>query len=252
MSDKQVFLSAVYNDMAHPMVAEVGSVVGRSAKALLAPIRGLLWGWEHIEAYVEDQVTKRLENVQEEKRKVPEPEIAVPLLQNLSYTAHNETLRELYMALLANSMNIDKEKVVHPSYVDIIKRMSTLDALLFERLCLDKGYIRVINPHISICNTSKFYFDALPDWYLGWTIEGFDEFDISASLVRLSKFGLIELMYDRTISNADYNDLNRTPFLQSVLEDYQKSNVGQELEISATNSALHVNEYGRLFMNACH
>lgn len=252
MSEKLEVLTAVYKDIAHPAATEVGTVAGRTAKALLAPIRGLLWGWERIESYVEGQVTKRLEGVPENKRKIPEPEIAVPILQNLTFTAHNETLREMYMSLLTNSMNVDKEKIVHPSYVDIIKRMSTLDALVFEKLCQTRGYIRVINPHVSICNTSQFFVDALPEWYVGWIIDGFNEFDISASLVRLSKFGIVELMYDRSITGVDYSDLKHTPFLLDVLETYKADRVDQQLEITATDSVIQVNEFGRQFMVACH
>ena len=44
-----------------------------------------------------------------------------------------------------------------------------------------------------------------PEWYLGWTIKGYTEFDVSASLVRLSKFGLIELMFDRTAGSDEYD-----------------------------------------------
>ena len=42
----------VYKDLAKPAIQEVGSVGGRTAKALLFPIRGLLWGWEKIEEVV--------------------------------------------------------------------------------------------------------------------------------------------------------------------------------------------------------
>ena len=87
-----------------------------------------------------------MEKVPEERLKSPDPEIAVPLLQSLTYTAQNETLREMYIALLANSMDISKENVVHPSYVDIIKKMNRLDALLFEKLSKTHGYVMAINP----------------------------------------------------------------------------------------------------------
>lgn len=83
----------VYKDAVSPAVSEVGKVAGRSVKVLLAPIRGFLWGWEKIEEYVEKAVQKRLEKVSEEKLKSPDPEIAVPLIQSLAYTAQNETLR---------------------------------------------------------------------------------------------------------------------------------------------------------------
>ena len=241
----------IYKDAARPAVSEVGAVVGRSAKALLAPIRGFLWCWEKIEEYVETEVQKRLEKVPEEKRKSPDPEIAVPLLQSLTYTAQNETLREMYIALLANSMDKGKENIVHPSYVEIIKKMNRLDALLFEKLSEESGYRMIVNPKISISGTNKFIVDVLPEWYLGWTIDGYDEFSISASLVRLSKFGIIDLLYDRSINGADYHRLWHTPFTEKILETQKCFRPQYSLEIKATNSVVFVNDYGKQFRQAC-
>ncbi|SHK26440.1 DUF4393 domain-containing protein [Xylanibacter ruminicola] len=241
----------VYKDAARPAVSEVGAVAGRTVKALLAPIRGFLWCWEKIEDYVEKEVQKRLEKVPEERLKSPDPEIAVPLLQSLTYTAQNETLREMYIALLANSMDKGKENIVHPSYVEIIKKMNRLDALLFEKLSEESGYRMIVNPRISISGTNKFIAGVLPEWYLGWTIEEYDEFSISASLVRLSKFGIIDLMYDRSINGADYQGLWHTPFTEKMLEAQKFLRPYDSLEITATNSVVFVNDYGKQFRQAC-
>ena len=241
----------LYKEAISPAVSEIGMVAGRSVKALLAPIRGFLWGWKRIEVYVENAVLKRLEKVLEEKLKSPDPEIAVPLIQSLTYTARNETLREMYIALLANAMDKDKENLVHPSYVEIIRKMNRLDALVFERLSAEKGYIMAICPHISIGGTNKIISDALPDWYLGWSIEGYSEFDVSAAIVRLGKFGVLELMFDRSISDANYSTLKQSSFLQSVLEMYKINRADASLSIKSTDCVLYVNEYGKQFRAAC-
>lgn len=122
LNGAKAIVPEVYKDLAKPVVSEVGSVAGRTVKALLSPLRGFLWGWERIEKVIEEGVSKKLEKIPEEKRKSPDPEIAVPLIQALGYTAQNETLREMYINLLANSMDTDQEKVVHPSFVEIIKK----------------------------------------------------------------------------------------------------------------------------------
>ena len=241
----------IYKDAASPAVSEVGKVAGRSVKALLSPIRGFLWCWEKIEEYVEKAVQKKLEGVPEDRLKSPDPEIAVPLLQSLSYTAQNETLRDLYVALLANSMDKSKENVVHPSYVEIIRKMNRLDALVFEELSHTSGYIKAINPHVTVSGTNKFIANGLPEWYLGWTVDSYDEFAVSASLVRLSKFGIIELMYDRTISGEDYSGLQQTPFIKKMLDGHQFVHPNKTLCITATNSVVFVNEYGKQFREAC-
>lgn len=244
-------LPEVYKDLAQPAAKEIGNVLGRSAKALLVPIRGFLWGWEKIEQVVTEGVEKRFEKIPEEKRKTPEPEIAVPLMQALTYTAQNETLREMYLNLLANSMNTDKEKDVHPSFVELIKQMNGLDAKVFNKLSIAIGYQKAINPSISILGKNEFFVNATPEWFLGWTIEEYNIFDVSASLIRLSKFGLIGLMFDRTAGTDGYQQLKEHPVLIKILDEYKQVNSQLELRIKATESIVYVNEYGKQFKNAC-
>ncbi|MFW0693376.1 DUF4393 domain-containing protein [Aliarcobacter butzleri] len=244
-------LPEVYKDLAKPAVQEVGKVAGGTAKALLFPIRGMLWGWERIEKIVIEGVDKRLKDIPKEKQKSPDPEISVPLIQALSYTAQNETLREMYLNLLANSMDSSKEKNVHPSFVELIKQMNSLDAKVFDKLVLNKGYTKVINPNIEILPKKQFFINATPEWLVGWTIEEYDIFDVSASIVRLSKFGLIELMFDRTADTDGYDNLKSNQELIHILNKYKSANPNLEIGITATNSVLYVNEYGRQFENAC-
>lgn len=251
LNEAKALASEVYKDAAKPVLQEVGSVAGRTAKALLTPLRGLLWGWEKIEEFVENEVKLRLDKIPEEKRKSPEPEIAVPLLQALTYTAQNETLREMYINLLANSMNTDKNNIVHPSFVEIIKQMNSLDAKVFDKLAMTNDYQKVLNPQIVVQGQGKFFSKATPEWYIGWTIDGYSEFDVSASMIRLSKFGLIELMFDRTAGKEGYDEIRNTIFLQSTLKIYEEANPALKLEIGGTESVIYVNEYGFQFKNAC-
>ncbi|SER05490.1 protein of unknown function [Pseudomonas cuatrocienegasensis] len=241
----------VYQDLVKPAAQEVGSVAGRSAKALLSPVRAFLWGWEKIESLVIEGVNKRIKDLPEDQRKVPDPEIAVPLIQALSYTAHNETLREMYLNLLANSMNSLMDKNVHPSFVELIKQMNSLDAKVFDKLSSVRGYQKTINPSVAIKNQGQIFVGATPEWFVGWKIDGHDIFEISSSIVRLSKFGLIELMFDRTAGTDTYDALNGHKELSPILEKYKTANPALELEISSTKSVLYVNEYGQQFKNAC-
>lgn len=241
----------VYKDLAKPATQVVGSVAGRSVKALLSPVRVLLWGWEKIEQIVEEGINKRFEKIPEENRKTPDAEIAVPLMQALTYTVQNETLREMYLNLLANSMDSTKDKKVHPSYVELIKQMNSLDAKVFDKISINKGYQKVINPNITLKGKRQMYKDATPEWFLGWTIIGYDIFDISSSVIRLSKFGLVELLFDRTAGKGGYSELKGHKDLNDILTRYLIANPQTELEITATKSILYVNEYGKQFLSAC-
>jgi len=241
----------VYKDLAQPTTKVVGEIAGRSVKALLSPVRGLLWGWEKIEQLVVEGLEKRFEKIPEEKLKTPDPEIAVPLMQALSYTAQNETLREMYLNLLANSMDTSKEKDVHPSFVEIIKQMNSLDAKVFDKLTSVLGHQIMINPQISLINKGKYFVNAVPDWFVGWVVPNYDIFDVSSSLIRLSKFGLIELMHDSTVNNEDYASLENHHWLTEILQVYKVTRPESELELTSSKCSVYVNEYGKQFQRAC-
>ena len=241
----------IYKDLVKPAAQEVGVVAGRSAKALLSPVRAFLWSWEQIEQLVVDGVNRRIDKIPEEQRKTPDPEIAVPLLQALTYTAQNDTLREMYLNLLANSMDTAMDKNVHPSFVNLIKQMNALDAKVFDRLARETGYQKVTNPNVALKSQGKIVVNAVPEWFVGWKIDGYDIFDTSASILRLSKFGLVELMFDRTAGTESYDELKTHPELSPILDRYRRANPTLELELTATLSILYVNEYGRQFRTGC-
>lgn len=251
VEEGKALVKPVYEDLAQPAVKEVGTTLGRAVHALLFPVRGLCWGFEKIEQVVVQGLEKRLENVAPEKRKTPDPEIAVPLMQALTYTAQNDTLREVYLNLLANAMNSDFDKAVHTSYVEVIKQMNRLDILVIKELVQKKEYIKMTTPNVSLKGQDKVVSNAMPQWFLGWVIEGFDIFDISTCLVRLARLGLIELMFDRTAGKEGYDELKSSALITSIFEQYVANYPTAELELIAAENILYVNEFGQRFAIAC-
>jgi len=45
-SEVSKIIPEVYKDLVQPTAKVLGAVTERTAKALLSPIRGFLWGWE--------------------------------------------------------------------------------------------------------------------------------------------------------------------------------------------------------------
>jgi len=75
----------------------------------------------------------RLKEVPEEKIQEVQPEIAIPLIEKLSYTSNND-LAEAYASLLANASNKDKIDLVHPGFIEKINSMSPDEAKLLQLL----------------------------------------------------------------------------------------------------------------------
>lgn len=74
----------------------------------------------------------------------PEPYIAIPALQAISYSFDSIEIRNLYANLLATSMKKTSKFKVHPSYVEIIKQINPDEAKIIRHIC-NKSHLPIIN-----------------------------------------------------------------------------------------------------------
>ena len=143
----------IYEDALQPTVQEVGKFAARIPRAINAAFSGLD-KWILNKEYAIDETKKllaqKLENIDPEKIVEPEPYVAVPALQAISYSMNSEELRNLYANLLAKAMNSDTKDMVHPSFVEIIKQMSPIDSLVFKTIME-----RASNPLINLVYEKK-------------------------------------------------------------------------------------------------
>lgn len=82
---------------------------------------------EHFKTELED----KLNAVPEDKRIEPNTQVICTALDNMRFCVEEEKLRDMFSSLIANSINSDKTNLVHPSYGEIIKQMTSLDASIF-------------------------------------------------------------------------------------------------------------------------
>ena len=124
----------IYEDLAQPTLQEVGHLSGRLVRAALAPLRGLVWGAEKAEEFLEASVARRLAQVPDDKIISPKLLVAGPITQALVFAGHEPELRELFAALLATAMNADTASDAHPAFVDMIRQMDPDEARLMKHL----------------------------------------------------------------------------------------------------------------------
>ena len=228
----------------------LATIVGWFNNVVLFPVKKANITYRYKLECFEDDLYKQILQIPEQCQHNPNLMIAGPTLEALKYTYDEDKLREMYIKLLASSMDSRKDTVVHPSYVQIIKQMNSFDAVLFKFLASQQGNIKAINPNVGIKGTNKVYVNAMPEWYIEWH-QTDDVFQLSASLVRLSKLGLIELMFDRTAGKDGYESLEASSQLLGILRVYQEVHKTQELELHSMHSIIHVNDYGRQFAKSC-
>lgn len=148
-----------YKDLAQPTVKEMGklmSTVPRAINAALAPLHIWIAKQEYNIERTKELLAIELQNISPSNIVPPEPYVAVPAIQAISYCMDSEELRTMYAKLLARSMDIDTKDKVHPAIVEIIKQLSPLDAkflkTIFDNVCPTGLAMPLISLHADLDN----------------------------------------------------------------------------------------------------
>ena len=245
----------IYQDVVQPAAKEIGvalQTVAKSIHVLLAPVSGLVWGYEQIKEFVGTRVAEKLKDVPAERLRTPEPNIAGPALESLKYTGHKEDIRELYASLLATAMDSEKMTQAHPAFVEIIRQLSSDEAKIIKRLTYFGAQAK-----IDVRNHQD-----LPPVGGRWVLSHFSllpfESDCSAPelgptyMVNLQRLGVIELRENYQLNPQDgvdaYTKLTNDPIIKEIEENIA-SEVGHRMEI--WKGAIHLTPLGRQFCYAC-
>jgi hypothetical protein len=148
-TDKEILEQAkgvaveVYKDAMSPVVKPIGEILGFLPRTIKLALSGwekwLINGEESLKLTAE-AIKEKVQQIPKEKLVEPEPYVAIPAIQQISYCQNSAELRDLYANLLTSSMNVDKKWQVHPSFVDIIKQLNPDEA----------KYLKALTPSIII------------------------------------------------------------------------------------------------------
>src|SRR5262245_737758 len=86
----------IYEDALRPAAKELGKgllVVAKTVNVALAPLGGLVWGYEKFREFVDTTLAEKLKNVPANQINTPPAHIAVPALEALRYTGDQAELR---------------------------------------------------------------------------------------------------------------------------------------------------------------
>ncbi len=131
-------LDKVYDDALSPAMKQIGKSlesVAKTSRFLLAPFTYLAAQHDRWERYLQKVANK----VETENLVEGQPQIVIPTLEGLSLAQENSLLSELFINLLANSIDKTKQDLAHPAFPNIIKQISHDEAVILF-LLKKKGY----------------------------------------------------------------------------------------------------------------
>lgn len=125
----------LYKDLVQPTAIEMGKNIHTVSKVVtvaLAPVRGLVWGFEKIESYLTQSLTKKLEKIPDSEIDVPPTNIAGPVFEAMRFTSDDVELRNMFANVLANSMDRSTRSSAHPAFVEILKNINSDEAKVLK------------------------------------------------------------------------------------------------------------------------
>ena len=235
----------VYQDVVQPAAKEIGVGLQKTVQLALAPISGLVWGFDKIKDFVGTSVAKRLEKVSPEKIITPLPQIAGPALEALKYTGHDEKLREMFAKLLATAMDEKTATTAHPSFVEIIRQLSSDEAKICH-LMKKQGEFVVVSLFEEDNTSYRFVVENYST--LGYAASCQFPTKIQEYLGNLSRLGLLEIVYHgEPVEIERYKELEEHLDFREALERIAAAKCKPVFE----RGDIGVTAFGEQFMEAC-
>jgi hypothetical protein len=191
----------------------------------------------------EDGLKNKISKIPEEKRIEPDIQKVCPALENAKYCIESEELRNMFSNLISNSMNIDTADLVHPSFGEIIKQMSPLDANVFNFIIK-----RHANPIMNVSkqlttngsNPLCKYLSLIPFASHG---------AICNALENLCRLNLIDIPYGKNYtSDVHYQSIRETANYINLVETPQKI---QGFQIEEEKLHIEKTTFGLTFAKVC-
>lgn len=243
-------LGMVYQDLAQPGVKAIGNALGtvlEFSTSFLLPIKLLNEKFKLNFTKRLNEYGEKLEQIPEDKQCEVHPQIGTPIVEKLSYTT-NEEIADLFTTLLANASNIDMVNTAHPSFVNMIERMSSDEARLLKYLkgkddiqyCSFNGHIKDGEGFITILDHATLLDDEVRFCFPQ---------NVSAYLSNFISMGIIEDMsgvhkVDKTIYNIIREKYGLNQLEKQLIPVAFKS-------ITVSESYYKVTNFGKLFIKAC-
>lgn len=238
----------IYKDGLKPGVQATGNTIAlvpRAINAALTPLQKWIMNKEYELEETKKLLEQKLEKVSPEQIVSPEPYVAVPALQAISYSMDSQELRNLYANLLKSSMTQETKEDVHPSFVEIIKQLTPDEAKLLKKIAQKDSHplidIRLVHADGGY-SVLVHNFTTLPN--------GICEYpnNIHSYINNLERLKLIEIPTGVQIKDSN---------VYKPLEDYPdvKEIKGQKYDgnsrIDLCRKKFEITQYGKKFIELC-
>lgn len=230
---------------------EVGRFVSNIFYVVFSPInfpteKYRLRQEKNLEAYSQSLDTE-ISKIPESNLIDPPLNIVGPALEASKYYIEDEPIRNMFAKLIASSMNSETNSKTHPSFIEMIKQMTPLDAQNLSLIGGNDSNIPIANVLVQ-ADINGVELPILRNLFLN-NENCKDHYLNEASLINLERLGLIELDYQFHFKNGDlYEPFKNT---EEYIKIVKLSEEKGYMEVSLQKGRAKVTTFGNQFFNVC-
>lgn len=228
---ENTLLGMLYKDLAQPSAQIIGKSLGTVLEFCTTPLLLLKFGSDAAKLNFNKHITRyeeKINKIKEENFIEVNPQIGIPIINNLTYTT-NDRIAELFTTLLSKASSSETVNTAHPAFIKIIEAISPDEAILI--------YLLGINTIKYDFYRQIVYKDAK---FQRW---GTDEIKLDTRPLEKLAFKENFNMY---ISHLESLNLVQWPVLKDepIYEGEKQTHLSRKTEIGLT-------DFGHLFFSAC-
>lgn len=206
-----------------------------------------------------EQIAQGIVAIPEENIQEPKLSVIGPALEASKYYIEEEELSEMFAKLISSSMDKEKENLVHPSFVEIIKQMTPLDAENLLSIINGENFVAQIriNMNPNGFSTHKTHL------FLG-NPNCSDQNLIAPSIENLSRLKIIDISYSTySLKENAYDKFESMWEYTALANGIKEAKRGIELgfmktssfenikEVSIVKGLIEITPFGKNFCNIC-
>ncbi len=188
------------------------------------------------------QLEDSIDRIPEDKKIEPSVQTTAQALENSKYCMDQDNLREMFSALISNSMNSDYQRDIHPSFAEILKQMSPLDGEVIK-VFKNSPLVGLLICRYQV-NENGGYQTLLENVFINYFMPNLEACSISIS--SLTRLGLLKVSYnDILLSKEAYNGFMEHPWFILLKGKFPDKN------ITIQKGIVSLTPLGRSFTRIC-
>lgn len=210
-------------------VNSVSKGIGQTFSDMWYTVYGYKWSEQRQKKEIEvaynvekfkEEIQSKADKIPDENRIEPDIDIIGSTLESARFRINKKEIRDMFSNLMVSAMDSSKADDIHPSFSEMIKMLSPLDAKNLFYLYRDGdetiSKIRTIMANGNYTDHISHIFFGNPECQDHWLIE--------PSIDNLIRLKLVDVSYDYQQSNDSLYDKHRNNPLLSSFKDKREKN----------------------------